>query len=310
MDNEMVSGKKKDVNVRKKEQILFYISFAALPLIQFIIYYVFVNFQSILFAFQEFDIYTGKYSFNNFQNFVNLFDEIAEGGLIVNAMKNSLMLYGVTFLTGTTLAILFSYYVYKKYFAASTFRIILYLPHILSNVSVVAIYKYFADVGVPYIWELLTGEKIVGLLADLNTQFYAIMFMSVYLSFGNNVLIYTSSMSSISESVVESAELDGATGIKEFWHITLPLVFPTLINFIVSGLAALFANQMLLFDFYAETAEKKLYTLGYYMYRAVQQGGPDIYPYLSTIGLVLTLIISACTFTVRRLMTKFGPSVE
>ena len=36
-------------------------------------------------------------------------------------------------------------------------KYILYLPHILSNVSVVSIYKYFADIGVPYVWELLTG---------------------------------------------------------------------------------------------------------------------------------------------------------
>ena len=84
----------------------------------------------------------------------------------------------------------------------------------------------------------------------------------------------------------------------------------TFINFIVTGLANIFANQMLLFDFYAETAEKKLFTLGYYLYREVQQGGPDIYPHLSTIGFVLTVIISACTLTVRRLMAKFGPSVD
>ena len=310
MKNEMAFGKKKTISARKKEQILFYISFATLPLLQFVVYYILVNFQAILFAFQEFDIYTGTYHFNNFQNFIDLFEELSKGGLILNAIKNSLILYGVTLLTGTSLALLFSYYIYKKFFASFAFRVILYLPHILSNVSVVSIYKYFVDIGVPYFWQLLTGETIVGLLANLDAQFYTIMFMSIYLSFGNNVLIYTSSMSSISESVVESAELDGVSRLKEFWYITLPMIFPTFINFIVSGLANIFANQMLLYDFYAETAEKKLFTLGYYMFREVQQGGPDIYPHLSAIGLVLTVIISTCAFTTRRIMTKFGPSVD
>lgn len=309
MKNGTVYGKKA-IGARKKEQVLFYASFATLPLLQFIIYYVCVNFQTILFAFQEFDIYTGAYKFNNFQNFIDLFNELSEGGLILHAIENSLLLYGVTLLMGTSLALLFSYYVYKKFLGSSAFRIILYLPHILSNVSVVSIYKYFVDIGVPYFWQLFTGETISGLLANLNTQFYAIMFMSIYLSFGNNVLIYTSSMSGISESVVESAELDGVSRLEEFWYITLPMIFPTFINFIVSGLANIFANQMLLYDFYAETAEKKLFTLGYYMFREVQQGGPDIYPHLSAIGFVLTIIISTCAFTIRRIMTKFGPSVE
>lgn len=310
MNNELSFNKKKVGNTRKKEQILFYISFVTLPLLQFFIYYILVNAQSILFAFQGYDITTGKYFFNNFKNFVDLFDELSKGGIILVAIKNSLMLYGVTLLLGTSLALMFSYYVYKKFFGSVAFRVILYLPHIMSNVSVVSIYKYFVDIGVPYIWELFTGTQITGLLANLDTQFYTIMFLSIYLSFGNNVLIYTSSMSSISESVVESAELDGVSRLKEFWYITLPMIFPTFINFIVTGLANIFANQMLLFDFYAETAEKKLFTLGYYLYREVQQGGPDIYPHLSTIGFVLTVIISACTLTVRRLMAKFGPSVD
>ena len=310
MNNELTFNKKKVGSARKKEQILFYISFVALPLLQFFIYYVLVNAQSILFAFQGYDIKNGKYFFNNFKNFIDLFDELSGGGIILVAIKNSLILYGVTLLLGTSLALIFSYYVYKKFFGSVAFRVILYLPHIMSNVSVVSIYKYFVDIGVPYIWELITGTKITGLLANLDTQFYTIMFLSIYLSFGNNVLIYTCSMSSVSESVVESAELDGITRLKEFWYITLPMIFPTFINFIISGLANIFANQMLLFDFYAEAAEKKLFTLGYYLYREVQQGGPDIYPHLSTIGFVLTVIITACTLTVRRLMVKFGPSVD
>jgi len=305
-----ISIKKKSLAKKKKEQILFYISFAALPILQFIIYYVIVNFRTVLFAFQSYDIYTGKYSFNNFQNFSELFQQLSSGGIILNAAKNSLILYGFTFLLGTTLALVFSYYVYKKFLGSTAFRIILYLPHIISSVSIVSIYKYFVDTAIPFIWEGLTGEAITGLLANLDTRFYTIMFASIYLSFGNNVLLYTSAMSGISESVVESAELDGVSRLQEFWHITLPMIFPTFTNFIIAGLANIFVNQMLLYDFYAETAEKKLYTLGYYMYREVQQGGPDIYPHLSAIGVILTVAMTTITLLVRRAMIKFGPSVD
>ena len=266
MNNELSFKKKKVGNARKKEQIIFYISFVTLPLLQFFIYYILVNAQSILFAFQGYDIQTGKYFFNNFKNFIDLFDELSRGGIILFAIKNSLMLYGVTLLLGTSLAVMFSYYVYKKFFGSVAFRVILYLPHIMSNVSVVSIYKYFVDIGVPYIWELFTGTKITGLLANLDTQFYTIMFLSIYLSFGNNVLIYTSSMSSISESVVESAELDGVTRLKEFWYITLPMIFPTITTFLVTGVAGIFNNQMALYTFYGGAADPTIQNLAYYIY--------------------------------------------
>lgn len=311
MNNENSVGRQKAFkNKKKREQVLFYLSFAVIPILQFIIYYIIVNFRTVIFAFQEYDIYTGSYGFVGFKNFNEVFDQIAKGGVIGVAVKNSLMLYGVSLLTGTTLALVFSYYINKKFVGSSAFRIILYLPHIMSNVSVVSIYKYFVDVFVPFLYLNVFGKEIAPLLANVDTQFYTIMFLAVYLSFGNNVLIYTSSMSAISESVVESAQLDGVTKIKEFWHITLPMIFPTFVTFIVAGIAHVFVNQMLLYDFYAANAEKKLYTLGYYMYREVQQGGPDIYPHLSSIGLMLTILMTLLTFGIRHLMLKFGPSVD
>lgn len=311
MRAENIVGRKKDFKDKKKrEQILFYASFAIIPILQFIIYYIIVNFRTVVFAFQQYDVYTGSYGFIGFKNFIEVFAQISQGGVIAIAVKNSLLLYGVTLLIGTTFALVFSYYINKKFLGSSVFRIILYLPHIMSNVSVVSIYKYFVDVGVPFVYLNVFGKEIAPLLADSGTQFYTIMFLSVYLSFGNNVLIYTSSMSAISESVVESAQLDGVTKVKEFWYITLPMIFPTFVTFIVGGLANIFVNQMLLYDFYAATAEKKLYTLGYYMYREVQQGGPDVYPHLSSIGLMLTVLMTALTFGIRHLMLKFGPSVD
>ena len=59
----------KTITKKEKERLLFYISIVALPLVQFIIFYIVVNFRSILYAFQ---VYDGKgYSFVWFDTMIN-----------------------------------------------------------------------------------------------------------------------------------------------------------------------------------------------------------------------------------------------
>lgn len=306
----MVNNKKyKGMNQLKKEQVLFAISFLVLPLLQFAIFYVYVNYSSILMSFQKFDVLTAEYKFYGFENFLQIFSDIKSGDLSV-AIENSLSLYIWGFVFGMTLALAFSYYIYKKHIGSKFFRVMLYLPHVLSNVSVVTIYKYFVDACVPIMVEKVFGYHIDGLLVDLYTQYYTILFLSIYLSFGTRVLIYTSNMSGISESVVESAELDGITPIKEFFYITLPLIYPSVVDFILIGIAGIFTNQMLLYDMYSANAEKSLQTIGYFIFKKTQEGDFSMYPYISALGLIITVILTVVTLVVKKLLNKFGPSVD
>ncbi len=287
------------------QQILFYISFVGLPVIQFCIFYLAVNFKTIIFAFQKYDIYTNSYTFAGFENFIRFFkgDSQVWGGKVMPSLfSNSLILYACTLGLGTTLALMFSSYIYKKRIGAGAFRIILYIPHIVSAISIVVVYKFFIS----------NFTKAIG-IGDLYApadKFFPILFLAVYLSFGNNVLIYTSSMSGISESVVESAELDGCTGFREFIHITLPSIFPTLINFIVAGLALAFTDQMLIYSFVGESASANYSTVGLYLYYGTVKGNPAFFPEISAVGVFLTIVVTTITYIVKYCLNKFGPSVE
>ena len=66
--------------------------------------------------------------------------------------------------------------------------------------------------------------------------------------------MYSNAMSGIPQEIVESAHLDGATGINEFWKITLPMVYPTLSTFLITGVAGLFTNQINLYSLYDVSA--------------------------------------------------------
>lgn len=305
--------KPKKVMSRETKRIIFYISVVAIPIIQFCIFYIGVNFNSILLAFKDFDVYTGKYSWVGFENFQDVFHELASVDYFKTALKNSLINYAFSLLIGFSLGLLFSYYIYKNMMLHDLFKVILFLPSVISSLVMVLMFKYFVENAIPYVVQQITHQEIVfGLLGNPKTTFGTILFYCIWSSFGGAVLMYTGSMSGINPSVVEAAQIDGITPIKEFIFITLPSIYPTLTVFTVVGVAGIFTNQMNLYSFYGPDAEYKLYTFGYYLYKRISGESLtlDSHPFLSAFGLVMTLVAVPLTMIVKFCLEKFGPSVD
>ena len=133
--------KKKKINKRTK-QLIFYICLVALPLIQFCIFYIYVNFSSIMLAFQEFDPDTNKYVFAGLKNFEQIYLDWSNMPILKVALKNSLILYGITLLC-MIVSTLFSYYIYKKRTFSGLFKVVLFLPNIISGLILALIFMYF-----------------------------------------------------------------------------------------------------------------------------------------------------------------------
>lgn len=287
---------------RKTKDRIFYWCVLALPLLQFAIFYIAVNFNSFLLAVKEYDALTGVYSFVGFDNFKQLFADFATRSAFPTMFFNSLKAFAVNVLVGVTLGLIFSYYIYKKMPLGKFFKVILFMPSILSAIVMVSVFKQFTERVIPAI----TGGS--GLLANTDTEFLTLLFYMVWSGFGVSVLMYVGAMSNINESVIEAAQLDGVNAFMEFTRIILPLVWPTVVVFLTTQLAVIFSNQMNLFSFYGQGAESRVQTVGYYLYRNTYVAQISDYPYLAAFGLVLTAIVAPITVLVRWLLTKFGPS--
>lgn len=306
---------KKRTYSRTTKRLVFYVLIMALPVLQFCIFYIYVNFNSFALAFQTYtSTDAGRVSsFAGFDNFKVAFEQLKTSGFM---FKNSLLLYACNLLIGTSLALFFSFYLAKKYPASGLFKVILFMPQIISSVVLGILFKFIANDAYSAIVGQLTGlTEVKGLLDNDATAFGTLLFYNVWVSFGTNVLMYTGAMSGINESVVESAQLDGANVMQEFFHITIPMIFPTLTTFIVVGLAGIFTNQMNLYTFFKNNAGQ-MSTMGYFLY--VQAQGSDViatrgyldYPQLSALGLILTLIVLPLTLGTRKLLEKYGPSTD
>ena len=304
---------------RKQLRMEFYNLMFALPILQFLLFYLYVNFNSIMMAFQEKVEketigYETSFTWKHMESAFKFFKDEECWKMLSNSFY---LLFGQLFIV-TPLALLFSYYIAKGKPASSFFRIMLYLPQVLSVVVLGVLYQEIMNKVYPYIAETWFGKKDVASLmtqsSTYNAQFWGAYIFTLWFSFGTNVLIYTGAMSSIDQSIVESAHLDGVTSIQEFYYIYVPMIFSTLTTFIVTGLAGIFNNQMSLHTFFGSD-KSKVKVFGYYFYGTaamnIENAGPaQVLHELAALGLIATLIIIPITLIVRKLLNKYGPRVD
>lgn len=304
---------------RDAKRNIFFGCMIAVPILLFVIFYCIVNIDSFSMAFKSYEMdidegYTA--SFAGFENFKVIFKVLAYGENW-RMITNSLILWLAKLCIGLPVSVIFSFYVYKKRFGSGFFRIILFLPNVISNLIMVYLFRFFADDAI----KMLFGLEL-GLLQNSSTEFVTILFFNLWLGFAGQTLMITSAMSGINESVVESAQIDGVTPLRELWSITLPMIFSTFSSFIIIGLTDLFVDQMSLVTFYDKMPSLvKIRTVGYYLYEQTYKSNvvPDTpwlrdpvngvlsYSELSAFGLMITCIVVPVSLGVRKLLDKFGP---
>ena len=290
---------------KTKSDFIFYLLLMALPVVQFCIFYIYVNINSILMAFQEYTLTDqgGIFTFSGFDNFVTLFSGDKFKDLLVMG-KNSFIVFAFTFFVGIPLALCFSYYIYKQKMLSNVFKVILYLPSILSGVVVGLIYLYFMDQAVPGYYLQFTGKEMVPPFSENLFKFS--IFYTVFFGFGTNVLLYVGAMSKLSDSVMEASQIDGANSLQEFIFVVLPQIFPTIKTFMLTGLAGLFANQASMYTFTAN-APRSMSTIGYYLYTSAKSMDYARYTELAALGVALSIITATVTFSIRKLLNKIDP---
>lgn len=299
----------KKLKKKSDDKVFYYVAFA-FPILQFLIFYAYVNFNSILLAFKEYDPMGNTFNIVWFKNIVQVIKDffvVTELGI---SFKNSIVFYALNTIIGTTLTLFFSYYIFKKRVGASFFKIILFLPSIISNIVFVVLFTYTSEKLIPEFYRLITGVRMAGFLENTNTTLGTIYFFNIWSSFGMGILMYSGAMSGISDSVMEAAKLDGANFFDEFFKIVLPAIYPTFVTFMIMSVGGMFTTQIAVYSFYGKGAEYRLYNVGYYLFMKTAHSSTAGYPYLAAMGIVLTLICAPLTFGVKKFLEKIGPSIE
>ena len=294
---------------------VFYACVIIIPVLQFLIFYFGVILNSVLLSFKQYNMQTGNYEFGiGFENFRKFFFEFGSSSSTLKTMlANSLIVWLCSVGIGVTLALVFSYYIAKKMRGNKFYRIMLFLPTIVSTIAMALIYRRFVDRFLNSAFMDVFGKDVGKPFAGMPKQrFIACIVYMLLMGFGTQVLMYSGVMSRIPTSIVEYASLDGITPFQEFIHITLPLIYPTITTFLVASVGGFFTNQAHMYDFYGSQAEQSIQTIGYYMYNNIAGDGASLssYPQMSAFGVIFTLVAVPVTLFARWLLERFDPQVE
>ena len=194
--------------------------------------------------------YSPTETFVGLQNFQTLFADAK----FIKAMQNTILLIVVVTIITFALALVFAGILTREKIKGSNFfRVIFYIPNILSVVVISgifsAIYKpdngllnsiigLFTDLTNPILWK---GESLV---------MVSLIIAMIWQAVGYYMVMYMASMAAVPLDIYESASIDGAGRMRQFFQITIPLIWTnirtTLTFFIIStiNMAFLFVKAM------------------------------------------------------------------
>ncbi len=194
--------------------------------------------------------YSPEETFVGLMNFRALFGDTK----FITAMQNTILL--IVFVTVITFffAIVFAAILTReKIRGQNFFRIVFYIPNILSVVVIAGIFSaiYKPENGMlNSILSFTKGETVMVLWKDQPMVIVSVVIAMVWQAIGYYMVMYMASMSAVPASLYESAGLDGAGRLTQFFQLTLPLIWTnirtTLTFFIIStiNMAFLFVKAM------------------------------------------------------------------
>lgn len=287
---------------RSKGRSAFLVSCIAPAVILFFIFMILPTLNVFRMSLFEKGAYAPTETFVGLKNFRTL---LADANFIRSMQNTILLIVVVTIITFAFALVFAAILTREKIRGQNFFRIVFYIPNILSVVVISgifsAVYKpengmlnsiigLFRDMSDPILWK---GEKLV---------MVSLIIAMVWQAIGYYMVMYMASMSSVPQSLYESASLDGAGRTAQFFQITIPLVWTnirtTLTFFIIStiNMAFLFVKAMTS----GGPNHASEVTLSY-MYSQKDAG---LYGYSMAIGVIIFLFSFALSALVNRVTER------
>ena len=197
--------------------------------------------EAAWYSFYRWNGYGTPDEFVGIRNFEVLFNNRAFSQALIN---NGLIIL-VSLLLQIPLAIWLAMMLAHKIAGVVAFRLIFFLPYVLADVAAGLIWRfvYDGDYGLFAAVAGFFGFATPYVLADRDLAIYAVLAVIIWKYFGFHMMLFIAGLQAVDKSVLEAAEIDGATGWQKFRYVTLPLLGSTVrlsVFFAVIGSLQLF----------------------------------------------------------------------
>lgn len=191
--------------------LILFFTFNTLPLIRGFMYS-FTNFKGF-----------GSYDNVGLRNYADLFQDARVGKSYWFTFKFAL----VSTIVVNILSLLLALGLNSKIKAKSALRGIYFVPKVLGSLVVGYIFGYFFTYILPSVGKAMGSSFFSkSMLSSTSTAWIAIVIVAAWQAIAMNTIIYISGLQTVPEDVYEAGSIDGATGWKQFKHLTFPLIIP------------------------------------------------------------------------------------
>ena len=235
---------------KNKGRSRFIVLCVAPAVILFVIFMIYPTLNVFRMSLYERGAYSPTETFVGFNNFKSLISDAN----FIRSMQNTILLIVVVTIITFALALVFAGILTREKIRGKEFlRVVFYIPNILSVVVISGIFSaiYQPENGMlNSILSMIKGETVTILWKGENLVMVSLIIAMVWQAIGYYMVMYMASMAAVPQSLYESAGLDGAGRITQFFQITIPLIWTnirtTLTFFIIStiNMAFLFVKAM------------------------------------------------------------------
>jgi multiple sugar transport system permease protein len=188
-------------------------------------------------AFTNYDILAGTITWVGLDNFSAIFADPDWNISIWHTIVYTFFTVPVAMAFAVVIAVLLN----TKLRARAWYRAAFFLPHITATVAIALVWMWMYEPNIGLFNALLGKVSINGpaWLSNPDSAMPAVIGVSIWKGIGIKMLIYLAALQGIAHELYEAADMDGASGPRKFWAITLPLLKPaTFFVFVVSMIDA------------------------------------------------------------------------
>lgn len=298
----MKNGKLSNTKVSK---LIFVWTGLAIPIINLLVFWVYINFDSFFICFEMNIPGQGTiYTLDNFRYIFN--DMVSSYSRILPALGNTVKFFCWNFLLIMPLCYVFAYFIWKKIFMHNVFKYIFFLPSIVSSVIMTSFLKFMLEPSGP-LYELMlqiTGQKI-SFLADSRYAFKVLLFYNLWTGFGVQLIYFYAAFARIPVDIIEYGKLEGLSSFREMYSIVFPLTWPTYSVFMILSIGSIFSASgpvLLMTQGRVNTED-----LSYWSYITLTQNSLNGTNIVAALGQLQTLIALPLALIMRWLSEKIEP---
>lgn len=170
--------------------------------------------------------------FVGFENYAKVFGDSEVWQSLINTIKYAIVEVPFSIVIALVLAVLLN----RKMKGRSFYRTVIFLPMVAAPAAVAMVWRWLFNSDFGLINNLFHVN--VKWISDPKIAVYSVAVIGIWSIIGYNMVLFIAGLQEIPHDYYEAAEIDGATGIKSFFHITIPLLSPTIFFVLVTRVIA------------------------------------------------------------------------